>query len=127
MGVNYSDQVFELHENIKLSLMLLKNGINNFREILEYLDWANSLNVKKVVIRELGNDPNKKYQKIFKKLFLPVSGQVSRFSKFRKTEKSKNPTFLYKNLLVELELVGCPDLGDDIILRPDNQFYSSWN
>jgi MoaA/NifB/PqqE/SkfB family radical SAM enzyme len=127
MGIHGDDWIFGLGIEIKLSLMLLKRGINDFGQIKKYLCWASKKKVKKVVIRQLGENKNCKYKSIYRNNFVSTSKILSNFERYKRIKnKSLNPIFVFEKVEVEIELVGCPDLGSNLILRADNKFYLSW-
>jgi len=127
MGVHCDDWVFGLGVEIKLSLMLLKSGISDFDQIKKYLCWASKRKVKKVVIRQLGENKNIKYKRVYKNNFVSTSKIILKFERCKRIKNnSPNPIFVFNKVEVEIELVGCPELGSNVILRADNKFYPSW-
>ena len=55
MGIAYEFDRLVKRVPVKLSLMLCKQGIYNSLEFSSYLNWASSVGVKKVVVREMFN------------------------------------------------------------------------
>ena len=55
MGISYEIEKLVKRVPIKLSLMLCRQGIQDTKEFIDYLSWANSLGAKKVVVREMFN------------------------------------------------------------------------
>lgn len=115
MGIEYEIEPLIGRVPIKLSLMLFKQGIHEPKEFRNYLDWANSLNVKKVVVREMFNlDYGHKN--------LHYVSTVDFFSSLKVRDynfSGRNPIYKINNLEVEFEF-------PEMTLHADGKIRRGW-
>ncbi len=114
MGVKYDFDKY-LGFNVKLSLMLHKNGINSLEELKRYLFWAREKGVKKVVVRRIACSNSWKSHEIARKYNIDIDDIF-----IKKIEGSFGD-------FVEFDLESCNTCNSNLILRSDGEYYLDWN
>lgn len=113
MGISYEVLPLIKRVPIKLSLMLCKQGVSDVANFRDYLDWASSLGIKKVVVREMFNldygGNNEQYVSIVD-FFNKLGVKQYNFS-------GRNPIYGRDNLEIEFEFPEMTLHADGIIRR----------
>jgi organic radical activating enzyme len=115
MGISYEIGPLIKRVPIKLSLMLCKQGINEASEFSNYLNWASSLGVGKVVVREMfnldyGNNNNQ---------HVAIVDFFSRLGIKDYALSGRNPIYSQDNLEVEFEF-------PEMTLHADGKIRRGW-
>ena len=126
MGIKQDISYIKLGSTpIKLSLILLKSGINKRKEILSYLHWAEKF-AKKVVIRQLFQHDDPFYQEKFKEEFVSTEKLAGDLNLDYKIMNNGNRTFRINNLEVEIEQRSCACEISNLVLHADGKLYKGW-
>lgn len=115
MGISYEIEELVKRVPIKLSLMLCKQGIHDSSEFLSYLNWANSIGAKKVVVREMFNldygSENSQH--------VGIVGFFSSLKVENYSFSGRNPLYQRDNLEVEFEF-------PEMTLHADGKIRRGW-
>lgn len=128
MGVKYNiAEIFKkIKTKIKLSLLLCKNGVNNFEDLNKYIIWTNDLGAYKVVVRQMAYAKNNNYLNFYHNNFIAVNSFLEDAKKNWvkiKSSSSDNPIFKFKNMFIEFETCDCNQEKQNLVLRADNKLY----
>jgi len=124
MGVRYKPlDIQKLFAPIKMSLVLMKGGISDARELRRYFRWANEIGAKAIVIRQMSDfdyptDVQKRFvssQKIFDDLCI---------SDYENNEQG-NIIFRSKKMQVEVETKSVEEINP--VMRADGNIYKGWS
>jgi len=126
MGVRYRMlDMQHLFTPIKMSVVLMKGGISDARELRRYFSWANDVvGAKAVVVRQMFDyeyptDVQKRFvssQKIFDDLC------ISDYT----TNEQGNIIFRSKKMQVEIETRSCACEAINPVMRADGKIYKGW-
>lgn len=129
MGIEYDITKF-VPFNLKLSLLLNKRAICSYKELLNYLEWADSLGVKRVVVREFAERTDSEYLKIFEEqaiLIKDILKYLDNRLKDRTPKYQENLFYSFKDTIVEFEVCDCTKQTNGLIVRSDGQVYDDWD
>ena len=116
MGISYKLMDLVKRVPLKLSLMLCKQGINDTRTFMSYLDWAScSLGVTQVVVREMFNLD---YGKA-KSQYVPIVDFFQGLGMEADRYSGRNPIVKSGNLEVEFEF-------PEMTLHADGKIRRGW-
>jgi molybdenum cofactor biosynthesis enzyme MoaA len=124
MGVSYSiDEIFKnTTSQIKLSLMLDKEGIRTRKGLMEYLNWAEFIGAYKVVVREMSQPMQ------IKKRFVSAEKMQEKTAPLLiESSFLGNQLYKFNTLLVEFDSCACRLNRETYILRSDANIYTDWD
>jgi|WetSurMetagenome_2_1015567.scaffolds.fasta_scaffold70102_2 MoaA/NifB/PqqE/SkfB family radical SAM enzyme len=110
---------------VRFTLVLVKNGIGTVAELEKYLDWARSLGVQEVQVRQLFDfDYGQKIQDNFVATKKVLSDLCTLHH--LPVKKGKYQTFNWKGLSVEFEGAKCACTDGVPNLRANGLLYQGW-
>jgi len=114
-GVQHNMQeILSLNVPLELSLVLYKEGVNDSRELNNYINWAKSINVKKIIVKQMIKFD---YPDFVKNQY--VNGEeIFKITNSEQIISEVNVEFDFRNYLEEIK---------DPILRSDGNFYIGWS
>ncbi|MCL5093993.1 MAG: radical SAM protein [Patescibacteria group bacterium] len=127
MGISYElDNILKIKVPIKFSLISHKSGIGTSKEVLNYLNWAKN-KAKKVVIRQLFEEPNEIYGDYYEKEFISTDEIFKELEiKDFKFTNQGNRLIDYHGLEVEFECRDCSQNEGAPVLYSDGKLYEGW-
>lgn len=127
MGVKYNiKDYYDLNVPIKFSLMLHQSGINNKKDVLKYLQWANKY-AKKVVIRQLFEYESNEYMNFYRKEFISSENLADKiYPDIKKDNEEENIFCKYKNLEIEFERRSCACENTNPVLYANGKLEDGW-
>ncbi len=129
MGVSLKDkslrQLIDLGVSVKLTLVLIKSGISSCADLIHYLDWAKTIGIKKVQVRQLFDFNYSPETFADFVSTAPILQQIAQ--KYRlKIQKKKYSTIIWKGITVEFEGEKCACSSGAPNLRADGNIYLGW-
>lgn len=127
MGVKYDIQKYKNIFNLKLSLMLHKNGICTLAELEKYLTWAQQIAIK-VVVRQLFEYEDENYRDYFAREYVSSVDMAEAFGvqhDYKLVEG--NYFFNVDGLVVEFEGRSCACEDDNPVLGADGVLRNGWS
>lgn len=133
MGIKQElELAFSLGVPIKLSLVLCRSGVSTVKDIKKYLDWADRLGAKKVVIRQLFDfnpeETSTDYQKFRAEEYVGTANLPEQLGIIDYNLDSQgNPIFMRGDMEVEVEQRTCACEANYPLLRSNGQLYLGWS
>ncbi|MFH1637128.1 MAG: radical SAM protein [Candidatus Woesearchaeota archaeon] len=131
MGLDYDLSKLEFKVPLKLSLLLLRSGIESLDELENYLKWASRIKSKKVVVRQMFHYENEGYKNILDQEYISaevINKEIRKNPNFiLKEDNLNNCLYYFNNLEVEIELRSCACESNNPVIHSNGLISKGWD